>query len=133
MAPRKAELIPVPADHVAELWPIAEPLLAPELPNIDMTAEALRQACENDAAQLWAMLKRDRIIGAMVTILTPVDRCLVAICCGKRLWDYLPLRNDLYAWAKEQGMKEVRFYGRKALTRLMPECKPVGVILSKEL
>ena len=133
MARRKAELLPVPADHVAELWPLAEELLKPELPNIDMTADELKAACENEAAQLWAMLARDKMIGAMVTINTSSDRCLVAICCGKKLWDYLPLRNDLYAWAKEQGMKEVRFYGRKALTRLMPECRPVGVILSKEL
>jgi hypothetical protein len=130
----KVDLVQVPPEDVEEIWPLAESLLAHELPSTDWTAEQLLIACLNGVATLWMVCDQDdNAQAAMVTILTPKQRCLVAICCGNNLWNYLEARHQLYDWAREQGMKEVTFYGRDALVKLMPECKRAGVILRKEL
>lgn len=119
--------------EVNEIWPLAESLLEPELPQIDLTSEQLRDGCARGQMTLWLICDdEDKAVAALVTGLTPAGRCHVLICCGDSLWDYLGCRDQLYAWAKEQGMKEVVFYGRPALAKLMPECKR-GVILRKEL
>jgi hypothetical protein len=128
------ELVQVMPGDVAEIWPLASALLAPEMSNIDWTEDQLRDACAEGQATLWMICDQDdNAIAAMVTILTPHQRCIVSICCGTSLWDYLEARHQLYEWAKEQGMKEVVFYGRPALAKLMPECKNAGVILRKGL
>jgi hypothetical protein len=132
--PVTTELVQVLPEDVEEIWPLAESLLAHELPSTDWTSEQLLIACLNGVATLWMVCDQDdNAQAAMVTILTPQQRCLVAICCGNNLWNYLEARHQLYDWAKEQGMKEVTFYGRDALVKLMPECKRAGVILRKEL
>jgi hypothetical protein len=130
--PPKAELVPIAPEDVADIWPLAESLLAAEIPNQDMTPEQMRRACMNGTAQLWIVCGEEPQ-AALVTILADTGRCIVAICCGNNLWDYLEARHQLYDWAKAQGMKEVVYYGRDALVRLMPECKRAGVILRKEL
>jgi hypothetical protein len=130
--PPKSELVPIASADVEEIWPLAESLLAPELPNQDMTSEQLRDSCMYGGAQLWIVCGQEPQ-AAMVTIQAATGRCIVAICCGNNLWDYLEARHQLYEWAKEQGMREVVFYGRDALAKLMPECKRGGVILRKEL
>ncbi len=133
-SPPPPDLVQVMQEDVAELWPLAEELLASEIPETDWTAEQLCQACAHGVANLWLVCDQtDTAIAAMVTILTPAQRCLVAICSGKNLWDFVETRHQLYAWAKDQGMKEVTFYGRPALAKLMPECKRAGIILRKEL
>jgi hypothetical protein len=130
----RSDLVQIPPEHVETLWPVAEPLLRPELPNIDMTADHLREACATGTANLWLICdEKDNAIAAMVTMLSIHGRCLVSICCGTNLWDYLEARHQLYDWARGEGMKEVVFYGRDALVKLMPECKRAGVILRKEL
>ena len=132
--PPASELMQIPSEEVAAMWPLAVSLLAPELPNVDMTPEQLRDACIDKRALLWIVCGgNDEAQAAMVTINAPTGRCIVAICCGNNLWDYLGARHQLYAWAKGEGMKEVVFYGRDALAKLMPECRRVGVILRKEL
>lgn len=129
-----AELVPIAPQDVETLWPLAFDLIASELPETDWTEEQLKFACMNGAALLWLVCDQtDDAIAALVTVLTDQHRCLVAICSGRNLWDYLPARKQLYDWAKEQGMKEVTYYGRPALAKLMPECRKVGVILRKEL
>jgi len=129
-----ADLLAVAAEDVEQFWPLAIDLIASELPNTDWTEDQLKYACMTGAATLWLVCdQNDDALAAMVTLLTDRQRCLVAICSGKNLWDYLPAREQLYAWAKDQGMKEVTYYGRPALAKLMPECKRAGVILRKEL
>ena len=128
------ELVQIPPQHVAEVWPLAEALLAPELPNLDSTPEQLGAACEMGGAVLWMIMDHDdKAHAALVTVNTPHGKCIVIACCGENLLDYLDTREQLYGWAKEQGMNEVVFYGRDALAKLMPECKRKGVILRKEL
>lgn len=130
----KPELFQVPSDTVVSVWPLVEPLIAKELEQTDWASEDLRAMCANGSALLWLVFnEKDEAIMAMVTMLTIRQRCIVCICSGKNLWDYLELRHAVYDYAKDQGMKEVVFYGRKALARLMPECKEAGVILRKEL
>lgn len=129
-----AELVAVVPEDVAELWPLAESLIASELPNTDWTSEQLMYACINGVGSLWLVCnERDEAIAALVTILTDRQRCLVAICSGNNIWEYLDARHQLYDWAASMGMKEVTYYGRPALAKLMPECKKAGVILRKEL
>jgi hypothetical protein len=132
-APPPPELVYVDPQDVAEIWPLAESLFASELEQTDWTSEQLIFACSNAMANLWMICEGDDAIAALVTVPTPKQRCMVAVCSGNNLWEYLPVRHQLYAWAKEQGMKEVVFYGRPALAKLMPECKRGGVILRKEL
>lgn len=131
----RAELMQVPPEDVEEVWPLAEELLRPEFPNVDWSPEEMRHACQSGFATLWMICdENDNALAAMVTVLTPYSgRCTVSICCGDNLWNYLGARTQLYEWAKEQGMREVTFYGRDALVKLMPECKRGGVILRKEL
>lgn len=128
------DLVPIPPQEVAAMWPLAEDLLAPELPQTDWTPEGLRHMCLMGEAQLWMIVNEsDEAVAAMVTLETPKQRLLVAICSGPNLWKYLDARHQLYALAKDHGLKEVTFYGRPALAKLMPECKRAGVILRKEL
>ena len=133
-APVGSELVPIPPEEVDGIGPLAESLLAPEIPNQDMTPEQMRGACASGQATLWMVCdSQDNAQAALVTIQAETGRCIVAICCGNNLWDYLEARHQLYAWAKDIGMKEVVYYGRDALVKLMPECKRAGVILRKEL
>ena len=129
-----AELIPVLPEDVEVMWPLAVYLLEPELPNLDSTPEQLAELCAAGGAILWLVCgEGDDVHAAMITVQTPHLKCIVIACCGNNLWDYLEARHQLYAWAKGEGMKEVVFYGRDALVKLMPECKRAGVILRKEL
>jgi hypothetical protein len=132
--PKKLELVPIAPVDVDVMWPLAYDLIESELPKTDWTPDQLQQACAHGHATLWMVCdENDEALAAMVTILTARERCLVAICSGRNLFDFVDARHQLYGWAKSVGMKEVTFYGRDALAKLMPECKRAGVILRKEL
>ena len=129
-----SELVPIPPQEVDGVWPLAEQILLPELPRCEMTADQFAEACKGGAAQLWFICdQQGNAQGALITMCSAMGRCVVAVCCGPNLWDYLDARHQLYQWAKGIGMREVVFYGRDALVKLMPECKRGGVILRKEL
>jgi hypothetical protein len=130
----KLELVQIDPVDVDVMWPLAYDLIESELPKTDWTPDQLQQACAHGHATLWMVCdEHDEALAAMVTILTARERCLVAICSGRNLFDFVDARHQLYGWAKSVGMKEVTFYGREALAKLMPECKRAGVILRKEL
>jgi hypothetical protein len=128
------ELVSIAIEDLPAIWPLAMELLAPEMEASDWTPEGLAYVCQSGQGQLWMVCDSDdNAIAALVTTRSEYGRCHVAICCGPNLWDFVEVRHQLFAWAKDQGMKQVQFYGREALQKLMPECKRVGVILRKEL
>jgi hypothetical protein len=124
------ELICVDPDRIFDFWPYARPLIKAalertRLSNIeDIETEVL------DGRQLLWLAWSDRIEAAATTQLA-AGVCTLTACSGQQRERWLPLFARIEKYAKDEGCKAMRIYGRKGWERVLDGYHVEHVILEK--
>jgi hypothetical protein len=136
LTPFRVRLAMVTRDMVPKLWPIVEPFLkAAEAENSLQTVNEWLADCTNGNAQLWvAVSDVDTVEGAGITRLTncPSGKICLIEAFGAKLGNDA-LLETVETWAKSEGCKSVRIYGRLGWMHRLKSYRPIGAILERRL
>lgn len=130
------DILPVPPQRVARLWPLCEKYVADALTYANglFLPSDIQRFCEGGQMQLWLVTRDDDVLAAVVTevVTYPQGRVVsVPFIGGKELrqWFRKMLRT-IEAWSKELGCIGMQGGARRGWGRLAA-MKEVGVMLFK--
>lgn len=131
------ELVCVDPERVAEIWPAVRRLIERAVlrTNLNHTADIEYDTLHGDGL-LWLAWDGAAILAAATTVLVETDAdkvCVLTACAGRRMAVWLPLLEQIEAWAKREGCGCVRIYGRKGWARVLKHYSVEHVILEKDL
>lgn len=99
------------------------------------TLDTLKVELEAGRSQLW-IVHDDGVRAAVVTTINvhPVSRvCLIWLCAGDGLREWVHLIADIEAWAAGLGCSRVSLQGRPGWGRVLPDYDKTKIILEKRL
>ena len=106
------------SDQIPSIWPVARPLIKKALDRgSNYTINEVYEGLCTKTMQLW-MWGEDAALVTSIQTKAGKTFCLLLSLGGSDMsvwFQYLPLVED---WAKDQGAKEVRVYGRLGWKRL---------------
>ena len=125
-------LICVDPDRVAEIWPHARSLIKSAIERTNLTDfEDVEQQVLAGEQLLW-LAWSDRIEAAATTHLSR-NVCTLTACSGHQRERWLPLFRAIEQYARNEGTKAMRIYGRKGWERVLDGYRAEYVILEKGL
>lgn len=134
--PSTVDLVCVPPKDAHLIWPQARALIRSAIEHNDLSdfADVERDVLAGDQL-LWLALS-DHIEAAATTHLIktrgrPV--LIVTACAGSQRERWLALRHQIENYAKAEGCKCVRLYGRKGWERELKDYRVEYVIMEKVL
>lgn len=125
-------VIRVPDGLVPEMWERVAPLLrkgCAALPNVDI--EDIAEGLDNGTDELWTVFVNHYLMAAFVTAQFDDGKPFLGVYAlgGRRMRDWVGRMDDVLAWeAKRRGIPLVRFAGRKAWSRVIPNVSEVGAM-----
>lgn len=131
-----ADLVCIDPKQIGYFWPHVEPLLRQAIQNVglsdfdDIAAEIL-----NGDALVWIAFNGS-IKAAASTVLQkigPEKVCVLTACGGNDMHDWLPLLAKIEAYAKAEGCKAMRIFGRAGWQRVLDGYEQSAVVLEKAL
>jgi len=136
-----AELACVDPDQVALIWPQVAPRLRQAILRTGLSAFAdVEHDVLNGFALLWLAMSREdaafAIDAVATTRLEQTDAgkvCVIVACEGKARRRWLPLIRGIEAYAKAEGCRSVRIFGRRGWQRVLDGYAQTHVIIQKEL
>ena len=132
-----AEIFLIPPKQVPQFWGLAEDYLAKAIAKVpsEYTLEMLLNACFDRNSQLWIVWSEEHGNEcAVVTCVLPHCATLVIQACGgTKRQNWMGCLDDIEKWAKAQGCKRMRLFGRKGWQRVLPDYCVTRVIMDKEL
>jgi hypothetical protein len=135
--PSTVELVCVEPDQVSELWPHVSPLLKAACCRTKLNAFADIEAdILAGRSLLWMAWNGRTVESAAATILINSEIgkvCIITVCGGSDMKRWLPLIEQIEAYARAEGCKRVRIYGRKGWLQLLDGFEEKHVIMDKEL
>ncbi len=135
--PSSTDLICVDPHRVCELWPALAPLLRRAIVRTGLCAFAdIERDILNGAALLWIAWNGAAIEAVASTSLQRTDAgkvCVISACAGSNMDAWLPLIAGIETYAREEGCRSVRIFGRKGWLRVLHGYKQTSVVLDKEL
>jgi hypothetical protein len=135
-----AELLCVDPKRIHEIWPHVAPLLRRAIARTGLSAFAdIEQDILRGNALLWLAVGGEggatAIEAAASTSLQQTDGgkvCIITACAGADMARWLPLINHIEAYAKEEGCRCVRIFGRKGWLRVLEGYRATSVVLDKQ-
>jgi hypothetical protein len=135
--PSTAELVCVDPNRVHEIWPHVSPLLRAACIRTRLNAFADIEAdILAGRSLLWLAWNGRAIEAAVATILINSEIgkvCIITVCGGSDMKRWLPLIGQIEGYARAEGCKRVRIYGRKGWLRVLEGFEGKYVIMDKEL
>ncbi len=139
--PFSVELICVDPKRVHEIWPLAEPLLRRATARTGLTAfcEIEREVLAGNELLWFAVESTGNRVEVLATASTRLQQtdigkvCVITACAGADMQRWLPLIKQIEKFARSEGCKCVRIYGRKGWLRALDGYAQRYVILDKEL
>ena len=132
-----AELVCVDPARVKEIWPHAGPLLEAACYRTGLTAfEDIEAGIVAGNSLLWLAWNGLMIESAAATVIisTAIGKvCIITACGGSDMRRWLPLIDRIEAYARAEGCRRVRIYGRKGWLRVLNGYREEHVIMDKEL
>ena len=130
--PSSVELICVDPEQIFEFWPHARPLIktAIETTNLSDFADIEHQVLSGEQL-LW--LAWSGTIEAAATTHIVGNVCTIVAVSGHHRERWLPLREKIEQYAKDEGAKAIRIYGRVGWQRVLKDYRVEHVILEKAL
>ena len=129
-----ADLFCVPPDEVHQVWPLARDLIRAAIERTGLSEfEDIERSILAGDQLLWLAIS-DHIEAAAATHLTKTkDRpiCTLTACSGHDRERWLPLMARIEKYAKDEGAKCMRIYGRKGWSRVLDGYHVEHVILEK--
>lgn len=117
-----------------DVWPRCAEHIAPALAHAGNThtLEHVRQAIEENRAQLWP-------VGELGTVVTEIEQMPsgLRICrlwlAGGKMAALIEAEKVIAEWAKENGCDAVEITGRKGWRKVLPEYRHVADVLWRTL
>jgi len=136
-APR--QLVCVPPDRVAAVWPHLRTLIYAAIKRGDLSSfRSVEASVLAGDALLWLAWDpgAERITAAAVTELHETEWrkvCVLVACGGAGMRAWLPLLDGIEAYARTAGCAAVRIMGRKGWMRLLGDYRVKRIVLEKDL
>lgn len=122
---------------VPKLFPLVSDLIKRAATHNDLDDyRGIEQRLLSGEFFLWLACDGDEIFAAAVTRLeltNNVKFCTIVACGGRDIEKWCDLISDLEAFARAEGCRSTRIYGRKGWERQLNGYKPIATILEKEL
>jgi hypothetical protein len=130
--PSLVELICVDPKRIAEFWPHARALIKTAIEKTDLSDfdDIERDVLSGDQL-LW--LAWSGSIEAAATTHLSRGVCTLTACAGHHRERWLPLFEKIEDYAKAEGCKSMRLYGRRGWERVLNGYRAEYVILEKAL
>lgn len=123
--------------NVKKFLPLVSPLIKQAATHDDLDDyEGIESRLIDGTFFLWLACDGAEIFAAAVTRLeltNGVKFCTIVACGGRDLERWCDLINDLEAFARAEGCRSVRIYGRPGWQRKLDGYKPIATILEKEM
>lgn len=126
------ELVCIAPDHIFDFWPHARPIIKAAIDRTELSSfdDLEQQVLEGD--QLLWLAWSDHIEAAATTHLSN-NVCTLTACSGYNRNRWLPLFAEIEKYAKAEGCKKMRLFGRKGWERVLDGYRVEHVILEKQL
>jgi hypothetical protein len=126
------DLICVPPNEVTQVWPYAGPMIrvAIEQTNLSDFADVEKDVMSGDQL-LWLAIS-DHIEAAATTHLSR-NVCTLTACSGHQRERWLPLMSKIEAYAKAEGCRTLRLYGRVGWQRVLKDYRVEHIVMEKSL
>lgn len=145
---RGCQLLCVPPDKVALIWPRVSDLILAAMKRGDLSSfEPVESSVLTGHALLWLAVThedgRERADGARVQVhaaaVTELHQtewrkvCVIVACGGTEMGRWLDLIGPIEEFARAEQCSAVRIMGRMGWTRVLPTYRPKRIVLEKEL
>jgi hypothetical protein len=118
-------------------WPYASPRIRAAMRKGRLTNYAdVERAVLDGGALLWIAWNGETIKAAAVTELSAANGerfCTIVACGGSDRGQWLPLIANLERYARAQGCKAMRIFGRRGWSKLLPNYRTARVLLEKDI
>ena len=135
--PSTVELVCVDPKRVDEFWPHVSPLLKAACQRTKLNAFADIEAdILSGRSLLWMAWNGRAVESAAATILINSEIgkvCIITVCGGSDLERWLPLIDQIEGYAKAEGCKRLRIFGRKGWLCVLDGFEAKHVIMDKAL
>ncbi len=135
--PSTVELVCVDPKRVDEFWPHVSPLLKAACQRTKLNAFADIEAdILSGRSLLWMAWNGRAVESAAATILINSEIgkvCIITVCGGSDLERWLPLIDQIEGYAKAEGCKRLRIFGRKGWLYVLDGFEAKHVIMDKAL
>ncbi len=135
--PSRAERVCVDPARVHEIWPHVSPLLKAACYRTRLNAFADIEAdILSGRSLLWLAWNGQTVESAAATVLinSEIGRvCIITACGGSDMKRWLPLIGQIETYARNEGCKRVRIYGRKGWLHVLDGYLEKHIIMDKEL
>ena len=135
--PSRAELVCVDPARVHEIWPRVSPLLKAACYRTQLNAFADIEAdILSGRSLLWLAWNGRTVESAAATVLINSEIgkvCIITACGGSDMKRWLSLIGEIEAYAKREGCKRVRIYGRKGWLHVLDGYEEKHIIMDKEI
>lgn len=131
------ELICVDPKQVGHFWPHVEPLLRPAIEVVGLNNfEDIEEGILNGCGLVWIAWDGERIAAAASTTLQRIGSdlvCVLTACGGRGMDQWLQLLGRIEDYAKAEGCKALRIFGREGWQRVLDGYERKAVVLEKAL
>ncbi|MDO9381833.1 MAG: hypothetical protein Q7T86_03125 [Hyphomicrobiaceae bacterium] len=133
------KIIRISAGWLPGMWPLVEPWLSKGLTAAtDLSMVSIHHDLKTGEADLWAIAAPGEVRGAFLTSLYEHESGGVFLGVyalgGEHLPEWSSAINDtMQKFAKSQGAKSVRFAGREAWSRVLPDYRVIGQRLGHQV
>jgi hypothetical protein len=135
--PSTAELVCVDPRRVQEIWPRVRPLLKAACYRTKLNAfEDVEADILSGRSLLWMAWNGLTVESAAATVLINSEIgkvCIITVCGGSDMKRWLPLIDQIETYAKAEGCRRVRIYGRKGWLHVLDGYEEKHIIMDKEL
>ena len=132
-----AELVCVDPERVHAIWPHVVPLLMAACRRTGLNAFAdIEAGILTGRSLLWLAWDGQAIAAAAATILISSEIgkvCIITVCGGSNMKRWLPLIEEIEAYARREGCTRVRIFGRKGWGKVLEGYQEKHIIMDKEL
>lgn len=131
-----ADLLCVDPKQNETFWPFVEPLLRPAIENVGLTDfEAFKAEVLCGDALLWLVVDGGKLKAAVTTVLQQTGRdkvCVLTACGGHGMNEWLPLLEKIEAFARAEGCRSLRIFGRDGWLRALDGYRKKAIVIEKE-
>jgi hypothetical protein len=133
------DLVCVEPARLDEVWPLVAHLIRSALHRTSLgDFDVLERQVFRAQALLWIVWsqRETRIKAAVVTQVASINNnkyCSIVACAGDGLTQWLPLIEQLEAYARTQSCRAMRIYGRFGWARVLPHYQTKAIVLERTL
>ena len=127
------DLVCVDPKRIDEIWPHAKHLIRSAIEKTNLSSfDDLERDVLDGKQLLWLAVDGALILAAATTqLVRPV--CILTACAGENRERWLPLFGAIETYAKNEGCRTMRIFGRKGWERVLDGYHVEHVILEKAL